>query len=181
MTVLAPHLTRFLREHLPRERASSPNTISGYADTFMLLVRFAAERLKRRPSDLTVEDISPTLVLAFLDDIEERRGNSARTRNTRLAAIRSFFRYLEFQAPECLEQSLRMRAVATKRSTNNNPSADPPMLSPRMSACPSAAESPASPLPHTRGSISDSAPTRAPATAKASGSLRALRRLRRIR
>jgi len=116
MSVLAPHLTKFLREHLPRERASSPNTISGYADTFMLLVRFAAERLKRRPSDLTVEDISPTLVLAFLDDIEERRGNSARTRNTRLAAIRSFFRYLEFQAPECLEQSLRMRAVATKRT-----------------------------------------------------------------
>ena len=116
MTALAPYLTKFLREHLPRERNASPNTISGYADTFMLLVRFAAARLKRRPTDLTVEDISPELVLAFLDDIEERRGNSARTRNTRLAAIRSFFRYLEFQAPECLEQALRMRAVVTKRT-----------------------------------------------------------------
>jgi site-specific recombinase XerD len=116
MTVLAPYLTKFLREHLPRERNASPNTISGYADTFMLLVRFAAARLKCRPSDLTVEDIGPDLVLAFLDDIEESRGNSARTRNTRLAAIRSFFRYLEFQTPECLEQTLRMRAVPTKRT-----------------------------------------------------------------
>lgn len=116
MTALAPHLTKFLREHLPRERNSSQNTIAGYADTFMLLVRFAAARLKRRPTDLTVEDISPELVLAFLDDIEEHRGNSARTRNTRLAAIRSFFRCLEFQAPECLEQALRMRAVANKRT-----------------------------------------------------------------
>jgi integrase/recombinase XerD len=116
MTVLAPYLTKFLREHLPRERNASPNTISGYAGTFMLLVRFAAARLKRRPSDLTVEDIGPDLVLAFLDDIEESRGNSARTRNTRLAAIRSFFRYLEFQSPQCLEQTLRMRAVPTKRT-----------------------------------------------------------------
>jgi integrase/recombinase XerD len=116
MTVLAPYLTKFLREHLPRERNASPNTVSGYADTFMLLVRFAAARLKCRPSDLTVEDIGPDLVLAFLDDIEQSRGNSARTRNTRLAAIRSFFRYLEFQTPECLEQTLRMRAVPTKRT-----------------------------------------------------------------
>ena len=61
MTVLAPYLTKFLREHLPRERNASPNTISGYAGTFMLLVRFAAARLKRRPSDLGRQSFLLTL------------------------------------------------------------------------------------------------------------------------
>lgn len=116
MTALAPHLTRFLREHLPRERNASPHTVAGYANSFMLLVRFAAERLKRRPTDLTVEDLIPELVLGFLDHVEEIRGNSARTRNTRLAAIRTFFRYLEYRAPACLEQALRIRALPIKRT-----------------------------------------------------------------
>ena len=56
MTALAPHLTAFLREHLPRERAVSPHTVTTYANCFVLLVRFAADRLKRRPTDLAVED-----------------------------------------------------------------------------------------------------------------------------
>ena len=116
MTPLASHLASFLREHLPRERNASPHTVAAYAHSFTLLVRFAAERLKRRPSDLAVEDIDPQLVLAFLDHVEESRGNSARTRNTRLAAIRTFFRYLEYQAPACLEQVLRIRALPTKRT-----------------------------------------------------------------
>jgi integrase/recombinase XerD len=116
MTTLAPHLASFLREHLPRERNASPHTVAAYADSFMLLVRFAAERLKRRPTDLAVEDLTPELVLAFLDHVEARRGNTARTRNTRLAAIRTFFRYLEYRAPACLEQALRIRALPTKRT-----------------------------------------------------------------
>ena len=116
MTALASHLTRFLRDHLPRERNASPHTVAIYAHSFKLLVRFAAERLKCRPSDLTIEDLDPDLVLAFLDYIEESRGNSARTRNTRLAAIRTFFRYIEYQAPDCLEQSLRLRALPVKRT-----------------------------------------------------------------
>ena len=116
MTVLATHLAKFLREHLPRERNASPHTVASYAHSFTLLVRFAAERLKRRPTDLAVEDIDPKLVLAFLDHVEENRGNSARTRNTRLAAVRTFFRYLEYQAPACLEQALRIRALPIKRT-----------------------------------------------------------------
>ena len=116
MTALAPYLAKFLREHLPRERNASPHTVAAYAHSFTLLVRFAAERLKRRPSDLAVEDIDPKLVLEFLDHVEESRGNSARTRNTRLAAVRTFFRYLEYQAPACLEQALRIRALPIKRT-----------------------------------------------------------------
>ncbi|HEY8137026.1 MAG TPA: tyrosine-type recombinase/integrase [Methylocystis sp.] len=116
MTALAPYLARFLREHLPRERNASPHTVAAYAHSFTLLVRFAAERLKRRPSDLAVEDIDPKLVLEFLNHVEESRGNSARTRNTRLAAVRTFFRYLEYQAPACLDQALRIRALPIKRT-----------------------------------------------------------------
>jgi integrase/recombinase XerD len=115
-TSLAPHLTAFLREHLPRERNTSPHTVATYAHSFTLLVRFAAERIKRRPSDLTVEDLGPELVLAFLDHTEDGRGNTARTRNVRLAAIRTFFRYIEYQAPACLDQALRVRALPVKRT-----------------------------------------------------------------
>ena len=115
-TALAPHLTAFLRVHLPRERNASPHTVATYAHSFTLLVRFAAKRLKRRPSDLTVEDLGPELVLAFLDHVEGERGNTARTRNARLAAIRTFFRYIEYQAPACLDQALRIRALPVKRT-----------------------------------------------------------------
>jgi integrase/recombinase XerD len=116
MTALAPHLTAFLRDHLPRERSASPHTVAAYAHSFTLLVRFAAERLKRRPTDLMVEDLDAELVLAFLDHVEDKRGNGGRTRNARLAAIRAFFRYLEYQAPACLEQALRIRALPIKRT-----------------------------------------------------------------
>jgi site-specific recombinase XerD len=115
-TSLAPHLTAFLRVHLLRERNASPHTVATYAHSFTLLVRFAAKRLKRRPSDLTVEDLGPELVLAFLDHVEGQRGNTARTRNARLAAIRTFFRYIEYKAPACLDQALRIRAVPVKRT-----------------------------------------------------------------
>ena len=66
MTTLAPYLTAFLREHLPRQRNASAHTVATYAHAFALLVRFAADRVKRRPSDLAIEDIDPELVLAFL-------------------------------------------------------------------------------------------------------------------
>jgi integrase/recombinase XerD len=116
MTLLAPYLATFLREHLPRERNASPHTVAAYAYSFTLLVRFAAQRLKRRPSDLAVEDLDHELVLAFLHHVEETRGNSPRTRNIRLAAIRTFFRYLEYKVPACLEQVLRIRSLPLKRT-----------------------------------------------------------------
>lgn len=116
MTALAPYLTAFLREHLPRQRNASAHTVATYAHAFALLVRFAADRVKRAPSDLAVEDIDPELVLTFLDYVEAERGNTARSRNARFAAIRSFFRYVEYKAPACLEQALRVRALPTKRT-----------------------------------------------------------------
>jgi integrase/recombinase XerD len=116
MTALAPHLTAFLREHLPRERNASPHTVASYAHAFALLARFAADRLKRRPSDLAIEDIDPELVLKFLDHIEGERRNVARSRNARFAAIRSFFRYVEYKVPVCLEQAMRIRALPMKRT-----------------------------------------------------------------
>ena len=116
MTALAPHLSAFLREHLPRERAVSPHTVKTYTNCFVLLVRFAADRLKRRPTDLAVEDFGTDLILAFLDHVEVGRGSCVRTRNGRLAAIRSFFRYIEYRVPACLDQALRVRSIPSKKT-----------------------------------------------------------------
>ena len=78
MTALAPHLSAFLRDHLCRERNVSHHTVAAYATCFALLVRFAADRLKHRPSDLTIEEIDLDLISAFLLHTESERGNSAR-------------------------------------------------------------------------------------------------------
>jgi site-specific recombinase XerD len=115
MTLLAPRLSTFFAEHLPRERQASPHTVAAYAQAFTLFIHFAAERLDRRPSDLRLEDLGPDMVLSFLDHIEARRANSARSRNARLAAIRAFFRYIEYREPAHLEQALRIRALPAKR------------------------------------------------------------------
>jgi integrase/recombinase XerD len=98
MTAVAPHLAAFLREHLPKERRASPHTCEAYAQSFRILVGFAAHRLGVRPSRLEVEQLDAPLILAFLEHIETGRGNSARTRNARLAAINAFFRFLEYRA-----------------------------------------------------------------------------------
>jgi len=112
MTALAPHLSAYL----PRERAVSPHTVKTYANCFVLLVQFAADRLKRRPTDLEVEDLDTDMIMAFLDHVEIGRGSCVRTRNGRLAAIRSFFRYIEYRIPACLDQALRVRAIPTKKT-----------------------------------------------------------------
>ncbi|WP_413992455.1 tyrosine-type recombinase/integrase [Labrys okinawensis] len=116
MTALAPPLSRFLSEHLPRDQRASPHTCDAYAYSFQLLVTFAARRLRKTPSRLEVEDIGVPMILAFLDHIEQDRGNTARSRNARLAAIRSFFRFLEYRVPTCLDQSLRVRAIPMKKT-----------------------------------------------------------------
>ena len=116
MTALAPHLTAFLREHLPRERAVSPHTVKTYANCFVLLVRFASDRLKRRPTDLEIEDFGTDMIMAFLGHVEVERGSCVRTRNGRLAAIRSFFRYIEYRIPGCLDQALRVRSIPSKKA-----------------------------------------------------------------
>ena len=87
MTLLAPHLTAFLRVRLPRERNAKPHTCDAYAYAFQLLLAFAAKRLRMKPSSLMLEQLDVPLILAFLDDLEATRGNSARTRNAPLAAL----------------------------------------------------------------------------------------------
>ncbi|WOH80428.1 tyrosine-type recombinase/integrase [Bradyrhizobium sp. BEA-2-5] len=116
MTTLAPHLTSFLREHLPRERNASPHTCEAYAHSFQLLVCFAADRLKVRPSQLEIERLDAPLILSFLEHLERKRGNSARTRNARLAAINAFFRFLEYRLPSCLDQARRIHAIPMKKA-----------------------------------------------------------------
>src|SRR6516162_3016113 len=116
MTALAPHLTTFLREHLPHERKASPNTCAAYAYSFQLLLCFAAARLKVKPSLLEIEQFDAPLILTFLKHIESERRNSPRTRNARLAAVNSFFRFLEYRLPSCLDQSRRIHAIPLKKT-----------------------------------------------------------------
>jgi site-specific recombinase XerC len=80
MTALAPPLAIFLREHLPRDRRASPHTCEAYAYSFQLLVTFAARRLRTKPSQLEVEQLDVPMILAFLEHIEQDRGNKARSR-----------------------------------------------------------------------------------------------------
>ena len=116
MTPLSPHLSDFLRAHLPRERGASQNTIASYAHCYRLLLTFAAERRKIQPSRLVIEDLDADLISAFLDHLEADRANSAKSRNARLAAIHSLFRYIEYRVPACLDQARRIHAIPMKRS-----------------------------------------------------------------
>jgi site-specific recombinase XerD len=115
MNDLASCLSAFLNEHLPRERGASPHTCQSYAYSFQILVKFAAERHRVRPSDLCLEHLGAATVLAFLDHLEAVRGCTARTRNARLAAIKSFFRFLEYRLPACLAQARQIHAIPMKR------------------------------------------------------------------
>jgi len=111
MTPVAPHITAFLRERLTCE-----NTRAAYAYGFQLLFAFASKRLGVAPSDLQLEYLDASLVLAFLDHIQHERGNGARTRNTRLAAIRSFMHFIEYRVPTVLDQIRRVLAIPVQRT-----------------------------------------------------------------
>ncbi len=115
MTDLAPYISMFLQKHLPRDRNVSRHTIASYAYTFELLLDFAADRLGIWPSEMAIEQITVELVLDFLNRLENERQNTVRTRNLRLAAIKSFFRYLEFKVPACLHLAQQVHAIPIKR------------------------------------------------------------------
>ena len=116
MTAMAPHLTAFLRERLPLQRGDSPHTCASYAYTFQLLLTYASQRLHLQPFDLCLEHLDAPMVMAFLAYLEAERGNRPSTRNTRLAAITSFMRFVEYRVPSILEQSRRILAIPTKKT-----------------------------------------------------------------
>lgn len=112
---LPVYVQRFFSERLASQLRASPNTIASYRDTFKLLLRYASEQLKQSPTDLLVAHIDAELVGRFLSFIEEDRGNSARSRNARLAAIRSFFRFVAANEPQLLHHCQRILAMPSKR------------------------------------------------------------------
>ncbi len=116
MTPLASYLVAFIRDYLPRERGCSPHTCETYAYAFQLLLGFAAQRCKVSPSSLALEQLDAPLVSAFLEHLEIERGNSASTRNARLAAIKSFAHFVEYRVPPCLEQMGAILAIPSKKT-----------------------------------------------------------------
>ena len=115
MTALAPTLEAFFTSRLINEKGVSAHTIAAYRDTFRLLLRFAQKRTGKQPSALQIEDLDAALITAFLDHLEHERANSPRTRNARLAAIHSMFRFAALRHPEHAALISRVIAVPTKR------------------------------------------------------------------
>jgi integrase/recombinase XerD len=115
MSALAPTLQAFFAERLIAQRQASPHTIAAYRDTFRLLLVFAQQRTSIEPHALDIDDLDATLVTAFLDHLEHDRGNGPRTRNARLAAIRSLYHYAALRHPEHAATIARVLAIPTKR------------------------------------------------------------------
>ena len=108
-------LQAFFTDRLISQRNASPNTIEAYRDTFRLLFDYARKQLGKAPSVLTLEDLNSSFIGAFLDHLERERGNSARTRNARLAAVHSFFHYVAYQLPEHSSLVQRVLAIPGKK------------------------------------------------------------------
>ena len=115
MTALAPTLQAFFTDRLTRQRQASAHTVAAYRDTWRLLLGYAATRVGSAPSQLDLADLDAPLIAGFLDHLELERGNSVRTRNARLAAIHSLFRYAALEHPEHAETISRVLAIPPKR------------------------------------------------------------------
>lgn len=112
---LGPHLRRFLGEYLPSQRSASPRTVRAYRDALKLLLQSIAETRRCSAADLRFAHVDRAAVLAFLAALESTRGNSVTTRNHRLAAIRSFVRFVSTAAPEAVEQCAQILDIPRKR------------------------------------------------------------------
>ena len=119
MTEIAPALQAFFTDRLITQRNSSPRTIAAYRDTFKLLLRFAHAQTGKQPFELDIDDLDAPLIGAFLSHLEQDRGNSPRTRNARLAAIHSFYRFAALEHPEHAHTIARVMAIPTKRHERN--------------------------------------------------------------
>jgi integrase/recombinase XerD len=137
MSSLAPTLEAYFTERLVHQRQASPNTIAAYRDAWRLLLVFVQQRIGTEPCQLDLADLDAPLVAAFLEHLETERHNSVRTRNARLAAIRSFFRFAALRHPEHAALIARVLAIPTKRceraivSYLTEPEADTLVASPR--------------------------------------------------
>jgi len=112
-------LEAFFMDRLIRQRMVSPHTIRSYRDTFRLLFLYAKKNIGKSPSDLILNDLDAPLIGDFLSHLEKTRGNSARSRNVRLAAIHSFFKFVAFERPEYSAQIQRVLAIPNKRYDRN--------------------------------------------------------------
>lgn len=115
MTALATTLQAFFTDRLIRQRQASPHTVAAYRDTLRLLLVFVSAKQQKQPSKLDIDDLNAPLVGAFLDHLEQQRENGVRTRNARLAAIRSLFRYAALRHPEHAAVIERVLAIPPKR------------------------------------------------------------------
>lgn len=114
ITDFAVHLRRFFEEHLAAQRNASPNTVRSYRDTFVQLIRYCNAHGSPAPERLEIEDVDVALIRAFLRDLD-KRGVSARTRNQRLSAIHSFFRYLQTEDPPRMMQCQQVLSLPMQR------------------------------------------------------------------
>jgi len=119
VTLLAPSLQAWFTDRLITQRNSSPETIAAYRDTFRLLLCFAREQTGKQPFELDLDDLDAPVIGAFLNHLEHVRGNSPRTRNARLGAIHSFYRFAAVEHPEHAATIARVMAIPTKRYERN--------------------------------------------------------------
>lgn len=117
---LSALIQKYFTDRLYNQLEASPHTIASYRDTFKLLFRFAGEKTGKTPTKLTVNDLDVEMIGLFLDDIEKNRKNSARSRNTRLAAIRSFFRFVAINEPVYMHQCQKILSLPGKRYVKRN-------------------------------------------------------------
>lgn len=114
--LLAPHIQAFFVEHLVQHKRASPKTITSYRDAFRLWLMFMKESTRIEPAALHLTDLDAPVVLQFLDHLEQDRGNSVKSRNLRLAALRTFVRFLALRAPETIGMTSRVLAIPVKRT-----------------------------------------------------------------
>jgi len=113
--LIAPHVQAFFTVHLCHQKRVSPQTIASCRDTFRLLLTFVQETRGIEPSALCVPDLAAPLILAFLDYLEHHRGNAVRSRNIRLSALRTFFRFVALRDPESITIATRVLAIPRQR------------------------------------------------------------------
>lgn len=116
MSSLAPVLQAFFTDRLLQQRQASPHTLAAYRDAFRLLLGFAKNQFRKLPSDLELEDLDAPFITRFLSYLEKERGNAVRTRNARLAAVHSFFRYAALHEPAHAALIQRVLAIPHKRA-----------------------------------------------------------------